>query len=90
MGDMVLEVMGSKGMIRVLLVMSESGELNISGVSRRTGLNHYTVQRHLEKLMRLGLVQEKRYGKIRIFEVCFRVIRVVFERGRPVTFKVQD
>ena len=40
--------------------------------------------------MRLGLVQEKRYGKIRIFEVCFRVIRVVFERGRPVTFKVQD
>ena len=84
------EILGSKGRVRVLQVLSESGELNISEVSRRTGLNYTSVERHLVKLQRLGLLREKRYGKIRIFEVAFRSLRVVFERGRPVSVDVQE
>jgi DNA-binding transcriptional ArsR family regulator len=41
------EILGSKGRIRVLEVLTESGELNISEVSRRTGLNYTSVERHL-------------------------------------------
>ncbi|OGD46113.1 hypothetical protein A3K69_01020, partial [Candidatus Bathyarchaeota archaeon RBG_16_57_9] len=77
------EILGSRGRVRVLQVLTESGELNISEVSRRTGLNYTSVERHLVKLQRMGLLREKRYGKIRIFEVAFRALRVVFERGRP-------
>ena len=84
------EVLGSRGRVRVLQVLSESGELNISEVSRRTGLNYTSVERHLVKLQRLGLLREKRYGKIRIFEVAFRSLRVIFERGRPISIDVQE
>lgn len=81
---MVEEILGSKGRIRVLQVLTESGELNISEVSRRTGLNYTSVERHLMKLKELGLLEEKRYGKIRIFKTEFRRLGIVFESGRPV------
>ena len=86
---MVEEILGSRGRIRVLQVLTMSGELNISEVSRRTGLNYTSVQRHLMKLKELGLLKEKRYGKIRIFEIQFRSLGIVFENGRPVNVQIQ-
>jgi DNA-binding transcriptional ArsR family regulator len=83
------EILGSKGRIRVLEVLTESGELNISEISRRTGLNYTSVDRHLTKLEKLGLLKEKRYGKIRIFEVVFRSFNVKFERGRPIKLEIE-
>ncbi len=83
------EILGSKGRIRVLQVLAESGELNISEVSRRTGLNYSSVERHLIKLEKLGLLKEKRYGKIRIFEIQFNSLNIVFERGRLVNVNIQ-
>ena len=78
------ELLGSRGRIRVLQVLAESGELNISEVGRRTGMNYTSVERHLEALSGMGLLREKRYGKIRIFEALFRSVTVKFERRRGV------
>lgn len=83
------EILGSKGRIRVLEVLTESGELNISEISRRTGLNYTSVERHLTKLEKLGLLKEKRYGKIRIFEAVFRSFTVSFERGRTIKLDIE-
>jgi DNA-binding transcriptional ArsR family regulator len=83
------EILGSKGRIRVLQVLSESTELNISEISRRTGLNYTSVERHLIKLQKMGLLKEKRYGKIRIFETMFRVINIRFEKGRPIDIEIK-
>jgi len=82
------ELLGSRGRIRVLRVIAESGELNISEVARRAGMNYTSVDRHLTKLREMGLLREKRYGKIRIFEVVFNTVTVNFERGRGVTVKI--
>lgn len=82
------EILGSKGRIRVLEVLTESGELNISEVSRRTGLNYTSVERHLTKLEKLGFLKEKRYGKIRIFEAVFKSFNIRFERGRPIKLEI--
>jgi len=84
------EILGSKGRIRVLEVLNKSGELNISEVSRRTGLNYTSVERHLTKLEDMGLLREKRYGKIRIFEAVFKSLTVSFERGRPIKLDIQN
>jgi DNA-binding transcriptional ArsR family regulator len=84
------EILGSKGRIRVLKVLSESGELNISEVSRRTGLNYTSVERHLMKLKKMDLLNEKRYGKIRIFEINFRRLLITFEQGKPVSIDILD
>ena len=82
------QILGSRGRIRVLQVLSESGELNISEVSRRTGLNYTSVARHLTSLREIGLIKEKRYGKIRIFELVFRTLTIKFERNRPLNINI--
>ena len=83
------DLMGSRGRIRVLKVLAESGELNISEVGRRTGMNYTSVERHLEALREMGLLREKRYGKIRIYEALFRTISVKFERNRGVRVETE-
>jgi len=82
------ELLGSRGRIRTLQVLAESGELNISEVSRRTGLNYTSVERHLAKLAKMGLVKEKRYGKIRIFQAMFQTLTVRFEKGGTLTMEL--
>ncbi len=82
------ELLGSRGRVRTLQVLAESGELNISEVSRRTGLNYTSVERHLAKLTKLGLVKEKRYGKIRIFQAMFQTLTVRFERGGSLVMEL--
>jgi DNA-binding transcriptional ArsR family regulator len=53
----------------VLTVLLESGELNISEITRRSGLSHSSAARHLEFLSQAGLITEKRFNRIRIFRV---------------------
>ncbi|RLF23473.1 MAG: ArsR family transcriptional regulator [Thermoprotei archaeon] len=63
----VEEVLSSKGRIRILRILAEKGELNISEIARRAELNHSATLAHLESLKRAGLVEEKNFGRIRIF-----------------------
>jgi len=49
--------------------MLETGELNISEITRRSGLSHSAAARHLEFLTGLGILTEKRFNRIRIFRV---------------------
>ncbi len=53
----------------MLTVMLESGELNISEITRRSGLSHTSASRHLEFLSRAGILKEKRFNRIRIFSL---------------------
>jgi DNA-binding transcriptional ArsR family regulator len=53
----------------VLTIMLECGELNISEITRRSGLSHSSAARHLEFLTRAGLITEKRFNRIRIFKL---------------------
>jgi len=85
----VEELLGSRGRVRVLRVLAESRELNISEVGRRTGMNYTSVERHLEALREMGLLREKRYGKIRIYEATFRALNIRFERDRGVKVELE-
>jgi len=60
-------VLSSKGRVRILKVLVEVGELNITEIARRAGLHFAAASRHLETLEKIGLVEEKKFGKIRIF-----------------------
>ena len=61
--------MSSYGRTRVLTIMLETGELNISEIKRRSGLSHSATARHLEFLARSGILTEKRFNRIRIFRI---------------------
>ncbi len=49
--------------------MLEAGELNISEITRRSGLSHSAAARHLEFLAKSGVLTEKHFNRIRIFRV---------------------
>lgn len=49
--------------------MIKSGELNISEITRRSGLSHTSAARHLKFLTESGILAEKRFNRIRIFRV---------------------
>jgi DNA-binding transcriptional ArsR family regulator len=61
--------MSSYGRTKVLTIMLETGELNISEITRRSGLSHSATARHLDFLTRSRILTEKRFNRIRIFRV---------------------
>ncbi len=63
------EILGSKGKIKILKLLVREGEANITKIVRETGLRHSLVEKHLEDLIRLGIVVEKRIGRLRIFSL---------------------
>ena len=82
------EVLSSKGRTRILKVLAEVDELNITEIVRRAGLNYAAASRHLEALVAMGLVKEKTFGKIRILSLKqedprAKAIRVLIYSWRP-------
>ncbi|MCK4320205.1 winged helix-turn-helix transcriptional regulator [Candidatus Bathyarchaeota archaeon] len=61
------DIFSSKGRVRILRLLVEIEELNISEIARRAGLNYTTTNQHLQALENAGLVRHKRFGRIRIF-----------------------
>jgi DNA-binding transcriptional ArsR family regulator len=57
--------------MKILEIILETGELNISEIARRSGLSHSSVARHLEFLVNSDLITEKRFNRIRIFRVDY-------------------
>lgn len=61
------EVFSSKGRMKILRILVEIGELNISEIARRARLNYATTNQHLRVLEDSGVVRHKNFGRIRIF-----------------------
>jgi len=76
--------LGSVGIMKVLETVTKQGSINISHLSRKTGLNHTGVDRHVRKLVELGLVEEKWYGSLRMIKPSFDSLAVVFKKGLGV------
>jgi len=64
---MVEDVFSSRGRVRILRILSEIGELNISEIARRARLNYTTTNEHLQVLERADLIMHKSFGRIRIY-----------------------
>jgi predicted transcriptional regulator len=60
-------VFSSKGKVKILKILVEIGELNISEIARRAKLNYTTTNAHLQVLEASGIVRHKNFGRIRIF-----------------------
>jgi DNA-binding transcriptional ArsR family regulator len=65
----VEQVFSSYGRVKVMSVIMKSDELNISEITRRSGISHSSVGLHLDFLVKAGLLTEKRFNRIRIFRV---------------------
>ncbi|MCS7136564.1 MAG: helix-turn-helix domain-containing protein [Nitrososphaerota archaeon] len=59
----------SKGREKILEVLMEFGELNISKIIRHTSLNHKVANAYLKEMVSLGLVKERKFGRVRMFRI---------------------
>ncbi len=69
------EVLHSKSRIRLLRVLITEGELNITALARHAQLNGNSVRHHSQSLVKAGLVDLKRFGRIRIYRFRIENIR---------------
>lgn len=53
----------------ILDILSKYGELNITKIVRYTGLHFRTVTRKLKDLVINGYVEERRYGRLRLYRI---------------------
>ena len=62
-----VNLFGSKARIKILKILSMSYELSISQIIKKTRLNHSCVMKHLNYLKSANLIQEKHFGRIKIY-----------------------
>lgn len=70
------DVFQSKGRIKILKILAKEGELNISEIARRAHMNHNSTRYHLNFLVKANILQEKKFGRIRIYRFRKESIRV--------------
>jgi predicted transcriptional regulator len=70
--------------MKVLECVTKQGSINISHLSTKTGLNHTSCDIHVKKLIGMGLLEEKRYGNLRMTRPSFSSLSVVFKKGMGV------
>lgn len=63
------KVFGSLAKVKILELLAREGELNVTAISKRVGVNHSRMRTHLEDLKTLKVIEEKKFGKIRIFQI---------------------
>jgi len=65
----VEDILGSKAKIKILKVLIDKEELNITAIAREAGVNHKTALRHLEELKKSGMIIERAFGRVRVFRI---------------------
>ncbi len=93
---LIEDLLGSRARVKILKALVLNEELNISLIIKRTKLNHVVVTKHLRYLMDVDLVQEKKFGRIRIFRYrlenikarSFRAFLKIWEDGTPSNFNL--
>ena len=75
------EVFSSKPRMKILKLVARLGELNVSDVARRIGVNFTTTSRHLRVLEEEGILLQRVYGRIRMYR---------FNQASPKAKVVQD
>jgi len=63
------DVFCSKLRMKILKIIAQVGELNVSEIARRLGANYQTTSTHLKILEDEGILQHKVFGRIRLYRL---------------------
>ena len=65
----VEDVFSSRLRIKILKMLTQVGELNVSEIARRLSVNYNTTSKHLKVLEDEGILQHKVFGRIRLYRL---------------------
>lgn len=63
------DVFSSKLRIKIIKILMQMGELNVSEIARRLGVNYKTTDKHLKILEDEEVLQRKVFGRIRLYRL---------------------
>jgi len=63
----VADVFSSKLRMKILKILNEVGELNVSEIARRLNVNYVSVNEHMKVLEEETIVRHKLFGRIRLY-----------------------
>ncbi len=67
--ELIERSLSSRGRIRLLYLLAKHEMLNITSLAKEAHLSFEVTRRHLCNLLELGIVEEHRLGRIRIFRL---------------------
>jgi predicted ArsR family transcriptional regulator len=73
---MMLEDICEPVMLRVLYYLFREGQANVTRMARELGVHHRVLRRRMDKLVRAGIVEERRYERLHIYILKLRDPRV--------------
>lgn len=63
------EFFSSKLRMKILKLFFQLGELNVSEVARRLGINYKTTDKHLKILEKEEILKHKTFGRIHLYRI---------------------
>jgi len=63
------DVFSSRLRMKILKMLFNIGELNVSEIARRLRINYISASKHLKILEDEGILQRKTFGRIRLYRV---------------------
>ncbi|TMI48660.1 winged helix-turn-helix transcriptional regulator [Candidatus Bathyarchaeota archaeon] len=63
------KILSSSGRIRILTLLSEVEQLHLTEIAKRTDQSYSATERHLDDLSKTGIVEERDYGRVRVFKL---------------------
>ena len=89
------EVFGSKIRIRILRILAHKGELSLTSLINEIQTNYITALRHLYILQDNNLIEENKFGRIRIFRykienIKARMLRELITIWEDTTATVEE
>jgi len=65
----VEDVFGSRLRMKIIRILVQIGELNVSEIAQKLGANHETTSKHLKILEDEGIIQHKTFGRIHLYRL---------------------
>lgn len=78
------EILTSKRAIRVLSIAAEYGELTITELVRKAGIDHMVADRIVKQLVEFGLLIDEYQGRNRLIKPNFRSYQIQFIKNHGV------
>jgi predicted transcriptional regulator len=82
------EILASKRAVRVLGIVAEFGEISISELARKAGIDHLVADMIVKQLTGFDLLLDEYHGKNRIIKINFRSYKIKFIRDQGVETQV--
>ena len=78
------EILASKRAIRVLSIVAEFGELSITELVRKAGIDHVVGDSIVRQLVEFGLLIDEYHGRNRLIKPSFRSYQILFVKDQGI------